>query len=69
MEDKIVVRAEVGDIVVAKGQYDFLGKTHIDVGQEWTVTDKFGLFVKIKREDDSFWLGDINFIEIFESDK
>lgn len=68
MSEDIVVRSEVGDKVVAKGKYDFLNKTRIDIGQEWIVLDKFGYFVEIQRENDSFWLGDINFIEIFESE-
>lgn len=68
MENEIVVKSNVGDVVVAKDRYDFMGKTHIDIGQEWTVLEKFGYFVKIQREDDSFWLGDINFIDIFEKE-
>ena len=66
MDNDIVVKSNVGDVVVAKKQYDFMGGTRINIGQEWTVLEKYSYFVKIQRDDDSFWLGDINFVDVFE---
>lgn len=62
----IIVKAKPGDVVIAKDEYSFMGKTHIEPGQEWLVKEISGLFVSIEREDDHFWIGDINFVKIFE---
>ena len=62
----IIVKAKPGDIVVAKGEYSFMGETHVEPGQKWLVREVSGAFVSIERGDDRFWLGDINFIELFE---
>lgn len=65
MED-IVVKAEVGDKVVAKKDYTFLGEAIIKEGDTWTVTDKYGMFVAVEKEDDGNWLGDNIFVDVFE---
>ena len=62
----IIVKAKPGDVVIAKGEYSFMGETHVKPGQEWLVKEISGLFVSIERGEDHFWLGDINFVELFE---
>ena len=62
----VIVNSKPGDTVIAKGEYSFMGEIHIEPGQEWLVKDVSGAFVSIERGDDHFWLGDINFIELFE---
>lgn len=62
----IIVKSKPGDVVVAKGEYSFMGEAHVKPGQEWLVKEVFGLFVSIEREDEHFWLGDINFVKLFE---
>lgn len=69
MENEIVVKSNVGDVVVAKGEYGSSEDVRINIGEEWTVLDKFGLFVKIQNGDRSFWLGDVNFVEVFEGNE
>lgn len=63
---EIIVKSKPGDTVIAKGEYSFMGESHIKPGQKWLVKAISGPFVSIEREDDRFWLGDINFTEIFE---
>ena len=63
---EVIVKSQTGDVVVAEKQYDFLEEIYIKVGEEWTVTDKFGMFVKIKRGDKEYWFDDLTFTRIFE---
>lgn len=63
---EIIVKSRPGDVVVAKGEHSFMGETHVEPGQEWLVKEISGPFVSIERGDDHSWLGDINFVELFE---
>lgn len=68
MDNEIVVKAQVGDVVIAKNKREFMDEMGIEIGQEWTVVDKFEYFVKIQNNEGSFWIGDLNFINFFERD-
>jgi len=65
---EINISYEVGDKVIAKRQYDFMGEPIVELGQEWVVSEKSGFFTNIKNNDKGYWIGNNIFIGVFECD-
>lgn len=64
--ESIVVKANVGDTVVAKEDFDWSIGQGIKEGEEWEVVDKADMFINIVRDDVRLWLGKNSFVRVFE---
>lgn len=68
MVEEVEVKANEGDVVVAKEDFNWNMDSRINKGEEWRVVEVNDIFVNIVRDDTRLWLGDTSFVRIFEAE-
>jgi hypothetical protein len=66
MAESFKVNAKIGDALVVKKQFDFMGEPMFEVGQSWTFEEQDCNYIKVQNEENGYWIGYDVYLEAFE---